>query len=98
MSPLLFVVPKIERDKGIGDYRPISLLKGTYKVVAKVLAIRLKAVLPKLVSDFQCGGMEDKLIQEGILVANELIDSRIRGSTAGVALKLDFRKAFDTVS
>ncbi len=37
------------------NWRPISLLNTDYKSIAKVLATRLQAVLPSIISDEQTG-------------------------------------------
>lgn len=89
---------KVEGDKEISDFWPISLLNGIYKLIGKTLAIRLKRVLNDLISDYQCGGLPERHIHEGVLVANELIDSRLKSKKHGLLHKIDFKKAFDTVS
>lgn len=92
------LIPKKEGEKTIFDYRPISLLSRVYKMIGKALAKRLSSVLMSLISDNQCGGVEGHQIHEGILVANELIDSRLKLGEPGLVYKLKFKKAFDTVS
>lgn len=51
-------IPKEPGASSIGDFRPISLLFGFYKILAKVLANRLKLLLPSLVSEFQGASIE----------------------------------------
>ena len=46
----LVLIPKKGGAEDIGDFRPISLLGGLYKLLAKVLANRLKKVIGKVVS------------------------------------------------
>ena len=50
---MLILIPKKGGAENLGDFRPISLLRGLYKLLAKVLANRLKKVLEKVVSEDQ---------------------------------------------
>lgn len=97
-TTFITLIPKIEGEKRVTKYKPISPLSGVYKILAKVLASKLKNSLPKFVSWYQLGGIEQRQIQEGGLVANELIDSCNKENILGVLLKVDFQKAFDIVS
>ena len=49
-NTLLVLIPKKGGAEDLGDFRPISLLGGLYKMMAKVLANRLKKVIGKVVS------------------------------------------------
>lgn len=49
-----------------------------YKLLAKVLANRLRGVLEGLVSESQNAFVGGRLILDAVLVANECVDSRIR--------------------
>ena len=49
-STFLVLVPKKENAADIKDFRPISLVGGLYKILAKVLANRLKKVVGQVVS------------------------------------------------
>lgn len=53
--------------------------------------------MPELISKYQSGGVVGRQINEGILVANELIGSRFKSSSQGIVYKLHFKKAFDMV-
>lgn len=97
-TTFITLVPKLEGEKEIFDFRPISLLSGVYKLIGKTLALRLKSALNGFISKFQCGGLPDRHLHEGVLIANELIDSWIKNGKPGLICKLDFTKTFDTVS
>jgi len=77
------------------DFRPISLITGVYKIIAKVLAERLKRVISKLVNKHQMDFVKGRQIMDAALIASECIDTRIRGDVPGVMCKLDIEKAYD---
>ena len=45
------LIPKIENPTSIHEYRPISMVGALYKVISKLLSIRLKDVLSPLVDE-----------------------------------------------
>lgn len=53
------------------DFRPISLIGGIYKIIAKLLAERLKRVINKLVDKQQMTFIKGKQIMDAALIANE---------------------------
>jgi len=50
-SPFIALIPKIDSPQRLNDFRPISLVGSMYKILAKVLACRLRSVIGSVVSD-----------------------------------------------
>lgn len=47
------LIPKIPQVANIKDYHPINLCNTTYKIITKIIASRIKQVLPQLISPEQ---------------------------------------------
>ena len=76
------------------DFRPIRLVGGLYKWLAKVLVNWLKLIVGKVVSKAQ-NAFEGRQIVDVALVANEVIDSILKSNEGAVLCKLDIEKAYD---
>jgi hypothetical protein len=92
------LIPKKRNALNIRDFRPISLVGSIYKILAKVLANRLKRVLAGLVSESQNAFVGGRQTSDSVLIANECLDSRLRSLLPGVVCKLDIEKAYDHVN
>ncbi|KAL9674589.1 hypothetical protein QQ045_030861 [Rhodiola kirilowii] len=94
----LALIPKTANPQGFADYRPISLVNSSYKILSKCLAKRLSSVLPQIVSPNQSAFIAERNILDGIMIVNELIHAVKREKRVALVIKLDFRKAYDSVS
>ncbi|KAJ1692316.1 hypothetical protein LUZ63_009014 [Rhynchospora breviuscula] len=94
----IVLLPKEEHAHVLSAFRPISILCYVPKLISKVLANRLAAFLPSLISVSQTGFVKGRLITENFNTARELISNITNGSHPSVLLKLDFHKAFDSVA
>lgn len=97
-SSFLALIPKIKNPQMLSEFRPISLISSLYKIISKLLASRLKPFLGNLISKFQSAFIPNRQILDGVLVVNEIVDSAKRGKDSCLLLKIDFEKAFDSVS
>ncbi|RVW46228.1 LINE-1 retrotransposable element ORF2 protein [Vitis vinifera] len=97
-STFLVLIPKKVGAEDLRDFRPIGLVGGLYKLLAKVLANRLKKIVGKVVSSAQNAFVEGRQILDVALIANEAIDSLLKRNESGVLCKLDLEKAYDHIN
>ncbi|XP_021999377.1 uncharacterized protein LOC110896221 [Helianthus annuus] len=97
-SSFIALIPKCNDPNGMGDYRPISLIGCINKVISKVLAIRMKIVINKLISEEQTAFLANRSILDGPLILNELIPWMRSNRKEGFIFKADIEKAYDSLN
>ncbi|CAI7789928.1 unnamed protein product [Closterium sp. NIES-54] len=82
----------------LNNYRPITLLNFTYKVLARVVADRMKKVLHRVISKEQYGFIPGRRLSDAVSLVADIIDVANKGNKDWFLLLVDFQKAFDSVS
>jgi hypothetical protein len=67
------LIPKKDDAMRVSDYRPISLLNTSVKIITKILANRLQMVLPSLIHKNQYGFIKHRTIQDCLAWALEYL-------------------------
>ena len=95
---IISLIPKKNKDKTLlENLRPISLLNVDYKILTKSIAKRLEKVLPKIINSDQTGYIKGRFIGENVRLIQDVMSHTKLEVKPGIAIFLDFRKAFDTI-
>ncbi|KAK1312391.1 hypothetical protein QJS10_CPA07g00440 [Acorus calamus] len=91
------LIPKSLAADSLDQYSPISLCNTFYKLITKIMALRLQPLLPKLISKHQSAFIKGRSIHQNILLAHELI-KYLNSGPHQACIKVDLKKAFDSIS
>jgi ribonuclease HI/exonuclease III len=97
-STYLALIPKDSSPDSFARFRPISLCNASYKILAKLLANRIKPLLKRLISSPQGGFVEGRHILDNVIQVQETIHSSKQRKEKGMLIKLDMANAFDRVN
>jgi hypothetical protein len=96
-SMFIALIPKVDSPHRLNDFRPIYLVGSMYKILAKILANRLREVIDSVISGVQSAFIKGRQILDGILVANEIVDEARKSKKELMLFKVDFEKAYDSI-
>ncbi|GKD37778.1 RNA-directed DNA polymerase, eukaryota [Tanacetum coccineum] len=96
-ASFITLIPKSQDPKTVIDFRPISLIGSLYKVVTKILAIRLSSVISDLILDVQTAFLPGRQILDGPFIINELLSWCRHKKQQAMVFKADFAKAYDSI-
>lgn len=75
------LIPKKDNAESMKDLRPIALCNVLYKILAKVLANRLKVILPGIITENQSAFVPGRSITDNVLVAFEVLHTMKRNNS-----------------
>ncbi|KAL3686480.1 hypothetical protein R1sor_009054 [Riccia sorocarpa] len=99
-TAVIKLVPKNEHKRRLKNWRPLSLMPLTYKIITKIIAERIKTFMPQLVDMQQVGFIQGRDIASNLLslrlgsLGSEINDNdsllhQLFADDTGVCLKLD---------
>ncbi|KAK3193452.1 hypothetical protein Dsin_024762 [Dipteronia sinensis] len=97
-SSFIVLLQKLRDSISIDQYHPIVLSNFLFKISSKILADRLAQIAARIVSPYQFGSIRDRHIEYCIALALDCVNvlhKKCYG--ANLAMKIDIRKAFDTL-
>jgi hypothetical protein len=96
-SAFLALIPKEKGANAFNRFLPISLCNIGYKMITKVIANRLKSILPTIILENQGGFVHGRQIGDNFILVQEAIHSSLHRKEKGMVVKLDLANAFDRV-
>ena len=95
---VISLIPKKKNNlEFLKNWRPVSVLNVDYKILTKVIALRLEKVLAKIISSSQSGYVKGRYIGESTRLIKDVMDFTKVKNLPGIAVFLDYEKAFDSV-
>ena len=95
---VITLIEKQGKDRTLMEnWRPISLINVDAKIISKVIAARVKDVLPNIIHHNQTGNVKDRYIGETVRSIFDIMEFTDNENIPGILIFIDFRKAFDNL-
>ncbi|KAJ9558242.1 hypothetical protein OSB04_012856 [Centaurea solstitialis] len=96
----IVLIPKVDYPRSMRDLRPISLCNVLYRILAKVLANRLRPLMERIIGIEQSAFVKGRSIVDNVMIAFEVLHNmktKYKAKEGDTALKIDISKAYDRV-
>lgn len=96
-NTLVTLIPKTRNVKCMKDLRPTCCCTNVYKIISKILAIRLSSMISLVVDVSNSAFIPRRTIQDNILMEQELVKGYGREHISPrYLIQMDLQKAYDT--
>ena len=96
-SAFLALIPKEKGATSFNRFRHISLCNIGYRIITKVIANKIKGVIPSIIPENQGGFIKERHITDKIILVQEEINSILHRQEKGMVIKLYLVSTFDRV-
>ena len=92
---ILSLIPKKSNPLRLKNWRPISLLNQDYKILAKLIAERIKLCLSYIIDRDQSGFIKGRYIGQNITSLLDTLHYAEQNDISALLISVDYEKAFD---
>jgi Reverse transcriptase (RNA-dependent DNA polymerase) len=89
---MICLIPKTRDAQLIKQFRPISLINCSYKIISKILTTRLMPIMQRLIGFTHNAFISGRYFLESVLTAHELIHHVHKRKDRAVLFQIDFEK------
>ena len=91
------IIVPVHKKGDCNNYRGISLLPSTYKILSNILLLRLIHYVKEIIGDHQCGFRLNRLTIDHIFCIRQILEKKWEYNEEVHQLFIDFKKAYDSV-
>ena len=94
---IIVPIHKKEDKTDCNNYRGISLLPTTYKILSSILLSRLTPYAEEIIGDHQCGFRRNRSTTDHLFCIRQIHEKKWEYNEAVHQLFIDFKKAYDSI-